>query len=362
MLADYEPQTISEFIGNRKGIEEIRNFIKNWKPGTALFLSGQTGVGKSLCIRLIAKDLGLQIIALNSENEIERIINASAQITLSGKYRLVVFDNLENISSSKKIIELIKKTKNPVILIAQNPYERKFQAIRKYCKLVKFGKINYLSITSYLKNIAKKEAIKVDASSIERIAKVSNGDIRSALIDLKTLSLQDRTHLREHEENIFNTLKIILKTHSIENASIALRNSEKTPEEVFRWLVENLSSEYEGNDLAEAYDKLSLADLFYSRIIKRQAWSLKKYFIDMVIGVSVSKKQTYRKFFVYSFPQFRKSKIETITAKIGKTLSISKRKARFYIPLLKFMIKKNKEKIVNEFGFDNDEIKLIKKF
>ena len=91
-------------------------------------------------------------------------------------------------------------------------------------------------------------------------------------------------------------------------------------------------------EIARAYDMLSRADIFRNRINIRQNWKYKKYMIDLMTGgVAVSKKEMYRKFSRYQYPDkikflgrtkfSRREEREKLT-ELSKKLHCSKKKIR----------------------------------
>ena len=145
------------------------------------------------------------------------------------------------------------------------------------------------------------------------MAKRSEGDLRSAINDLETLARDkkeitlkdlDSLGVREREMNIFDVLKIIFKTKTAMSAKLSIQNTDKDPEEIFLWIEQNVINEYEKSDeIAKAYEMLSRADLFMQRVKKRQEWKFEKYMIDlMTAGVALAKKEMYRKFSRYQYP------------------------------------------------------------
>lgn len=377
-LLKYKPKSISEAVGNRKQMEEALKFIKEYKKGQALLLYGHSGVGKTLCAELIAKELNYELIELSSSDfrdyeSIKRdIFEAGKQRSIFGKGKLILIDEIEikDKGMIKAILELIRSSEYPVILTSNNPWEKSLLPIRQASKLIKFDKIKSEEIKRFLEKIAKREKIKYEERALEQLARLANGDIRAAIIDLSTLNEVTEESVktistRELEQTIFDTLKIIFKTKNIETAKLGITQSEKEPEEIFLWIEENLPKEYsKEEDLAKAFEYLAKADFFYSMIIKRQNWTLEKYFIDFISFVSIAKKETYRKFVPYTSPKFlyeKKIPEELMEAckKIGRLTHCSSRDALSYLPIFKGLIKKN-ENIANM--FTKEEIEAIKEF
>jgi replication factor C large subunit len=378
ILEKYKPKRISEVIGNRKQMEDALNFIKNFKKGKALFLYGPPGCGKSLSIELIAKELSYEIIELSPSdfrdyNTIkQKIFEAGKQRSLFGKGRIVLIDDVEvkDKGMEKAILELIKNSSYPVVLTANNPFEKSLATIRKFSEMIKFDKIHSNNLKAFLEKIAKKEGKKYEEKAIAQLARMANGDVRAALIDFETLDEITEESIkklstREVEQSIFDTLKVIFKTKSINTALLAASQSEKTPEEIFWWLEENLIKEYKKpEDLAKGFEYLAEADFFQSMIIKRQSWELKKYFLDSMAFVSIAKKESYPGFTAYSSPTIYQEKkipkeLKDVCLKIGSLTHCSSKKAAQYIPIFKYLVEKSKK--VKSL-FTKEEIDAIKVF
>mgnify|MGYP001580167878 FL=1 len=247
---------------------------------------------------------------------------------------------------------------------------------------MKFGKISVWDIERRLKEICRQEEISCDENILRQLARVSDGDLRSAINDLEIISagrsqisMNDLEELgsRERERNIFDALKIIFKTKSALGAKLAINNVDKDPDEIFWWIENNISNEYENpEELAIAFDALSRADIFKRRIFYRQNRRLQSYMIDMMTaGVATAKKEPYRKFVKYQYPsniailgstkQVRKDVAE-LNKKLSNYFHCSSRKFKSQIlPYLQMMLrdKKFKEGFLSNFEMSNTDLKLL---
>jgi len=364
LLDKYRPKLLEDVIGNSRQIAAIKYWLNNWKGG-ALLVYGPSGCGKSLCIELIAAEGGYELVeshAIDSRGYKElkaSIIKASTQQSLFYKKKLVLIDELELIDSVKGVMEIIQESRYPVILITSNPYEQKFSQLRKLCRLVKFDKIRADSIANLLKVICAEEPMRCSDAGISQLSKMCNGDVRSALIDLECATISGTLGTRDKEENIFETLKILFKTLDLNNSRYAVESSEKPPEELFLWLEENIPQEYERTEeIAFAYDCLSKADVVATRIIKRQSWTLQKYYFNFLCSVSFAKKQSYKKFTSYVFPRFRVNRnFDDIAKKLAKKLHASKKEALQYTELISAI--KNKKRLSSELGLTEEELETL---
>jgi replication factor C large subunit len=362
----YAPKTTREMIGNRIAVSEITNFLKQWKKGQALMVTGESGVGKTLAVRTVANELDYEIIEIGADEDrgrekMDRMLAASLQGGLMKRKKIFLIDELDQMESMKGIYELIEKSGHPVVLIALDAYEKKFLTLRQKCRIIAFQKIRCDSIASFLKSVCEKERLDVDEARIEQIAKMSSGDVRAALIDLEILSCSkdlNTVGFREKKQKIFEVIKIIFKTRSMENALIALDGADD-PEEVHRWIAANLHAEYDDiEDIARAYEMLSLADIFYARIIRRQSWQLQKYFFELSsAGVALSKNRDYHKFVKYERPRFWPRKNSDAAKKAAEKLHISGRRISEYSQLL-HKSAKNK-KLLDEMGLTREELREI---
>ena len=322
----YTPEKISEVVGQKKAVEKFLNWLKTWKPGkkAALFF-GPAGVGKTCLVEALGKEKNIQLIELNASDyrtasQIKEVIGQSMkQMSLFMKSKLFLIDEIDGIAGRQdrggttELIKIIKESQYPIVLTANNPYEPKLRSLRSYCQLIPFTKVYYWDVVRRLEYICEKEGLKCDKEVLRNLAKRSEGDLRSAINDLESLSevkkeikLVDLEVLgeRERETSIFDALKMIFKTTTALAAKLSIQSVDKDADEIFWWIEQNIINEYENvEEISRAYEMLSRADLFRNRISINQNWKFKKYMIDlMTAGVAISKKEMYRKFSRYEYP------------------------------------------------------------
>lgn len=343
LLKKYEPRSLREMLGNKEQASAIEKFIAGWKQGQCLMIYGPTGCGKSLTIRLVAKQLNAELVESHASDDrtltgIQKNLKESvSQRSLLSRKKIILIEDVDMMESTKALSYLIQSSRFPVILVAHDPYSQKLYELKKRCSLLAFKKIRTDSIANLLENIVKKEALKC-SSSVGHIARTSGGDVRAAVNDLSSMG---EAGSRSAENDIFNTLKIIFKTKRMENVNSAIKESEKLPEDILLWLEWNITEEYEKpEEIFRAFDWLSKADIFSSRIIRRQSWSLAKYSFLGIAGVALSKDEMYRKFVRYNYPRMIWKKAGN--EKLAPILHVSLRKMREYEPLLDAMEKNNK--------------------
>jgi len=367
----YTPQKVSEVAGQKKAVEKFLFWFKSWEPGkkAALFF-GPAGVGKTCLVEALVKEKNIQIIELNASDyrtasQIKEVIGQSMkQMSLFKKSKLFLIDEIDGIAGREdrggatELIKIIKESQHPVVLTANNPYDSKLRSLRSYCQLIPFTKVYYWDLIKRLVYICEKEGLKCDKEVLRNLAKRSEGDLRSAINDLESLAgvkkeikLTDLEVLgeREKETSIFDALKMIFKTSTALAAKLSIQSVDKDADEIFWWIEQNIINEYEKpEEIARAYEMLSRADLFKNRIKINQDWKFKKYMIDlMTAGVALSKKEMYRKFSRYEYPdkikflgstKFERKEEKERLLELSKQLHCSTKKIRKdFIPYLKVL-------------------------
>jgi len=418
----YRPKTLRDIIGNERALSALRNWAERWNQGKipdkrAAILSGKPGTGKTSTALALAADLGWTVLELNAsdarnETSIKRVatagaINETFDITggftpvRKGGRKLIILDEADNLyekldkaetdsslgdrGGKKAIIDTIKITKQPIILIVNDFYELTKgggEPLKNLCNVIQFYTVNPSQIVELLKNICRQENITADLRVVKTIADRSKGDVRSAVNDLQSLSL-NRTQLniedidvlgyRDRETLIFDALREVFKTKNLQNSRDCLRNSDVEPEMFLLWIAENLPREYlDVKDLIHGYEALSKADVFFGRVNKTRVYNLWSYACDLMSsGVTVAKTHSYSNT-QYMFPAWLKQMKSNqtarlirdgVTKKIATLQHVSNQKAKEVIlPHFQTMFRNNPRfacKMIKHLDFSESEVKFL---
>ncbi len=374
LINKYIPKTLNEIKGQEKPLEELKKYVLNKKP---VLIHGKVGVGKTSSVHALANDLDYEILEINASDlrnkeQIQNVVvNNIKQKSLFGKEKIVLIDEIDGINAQDRggLPEIVKELENDdcaIVLIANDPWGSKFSALRKKCKLIQFNELDNQVITSILKNIIKKENLRLDDNFLKQIAVKSKGDARAAINDLDLVLLDNIIDLdeREKQETILSILKTIFKTKDLEKLKKAFENSKEDLDEIFLWIDENLGKEYSKEDLAKACYYLSKADIFRKRIHKQQYWRFMYYQnLLMSLGVALSKKHINDSFNNYKRTERilkiwinnqKNAKRKQVIEKISPKLHLSKKKL---IKELKYMglIFKNND-LSEKFQINKEEL------
>ena len=391
----YTPKNLDEVISNKKAISEIRAWAKDYK--TPLFIYGDTGVGKTLSAKLIAKEMNWSIYHTDATDSrgkeaISDLYNiASTSTTLFGKKRLILLDEIDAMIDKRggddsggftEILKIINITKQPIIFIANDPYSnKKLRPIFEKCIKVRFDLPNKLSILKFTKDICDKENIDYDLMALKEIVEHAKNDIRALLIDLsifaltKKITLEDVSHLgnRQKEEDVFKILGKIFYPRDFYSVKNAINDANIDWELLAAWLEENVPRKFQNpKNLVNGMECLSKADIFKGRI-KATNWILLKYVFDyLTIGVAYSKEERETGgFSPFVYPTVIKKLTSNKKERVIKKNIIEKIREKAYCskhiirrdhyPILEIISKNNKHthKIIKYFNLELEEIKLL---
>lgn len=325
----YRPQTLDGVMGNPTNVTTLRTWAKSWEHGIpqtrAVVISGPPGIGKTTSALALAKEMGWSVVEMNASDQrrmhdVENIaIRGSLFNTFSdegeyldaskGQRKLIILDEADSLSGtndrggSAAINELIRNTRQPVILIANDLYE-----LKKKCSAVKdtlqitFKRPQASTIAKNLYKIAEAEGVEVEPAAMEIIASNAKGDMRAAVRDLESLALgQDTVTLdmaqdlsgREDRADMYNFVTAVFRGHDPMAARKVLIQADTDPETAELWIDENLPTEYpDRGDMVRGYEKLSRADIFLGRVHRRQYYGMWSYAGDMMSAGVASARMT----------------------------------------------------------------------
>ncbi len=191
LVEKYRPRTLSEVRGNSKAMEELRKWALNWPSDkSAALLYGRPGTGKTSAAAALANDMGWQLLELNaSDKRTQGIIKetageASKNTSLLRAKKLILLDEVDNLhgtsdrGGAKAVTELVKKTLEPVILIANDLYGVS-STLRGYCKKIPFLAIREESAQKALLDIwlnEKREALRTQEAIADLMTHLKEPD------------------------------------------------------------------------------------------------------------------------------------------------------------------------------------------
>ncbi len=397
--AKYRPKNLADVAGNKETIEKVTSWLKGWekKPPKkrGLLLHGPPGTGKTVIAEAAARDLDYDLIEVNASDKrnresLERIVgSATQQGGLFGRKRLILLDEVDGVNASEdrgavdSIVKILSESHYPVILTANDAWERKISALRNACELVALKRLGVRDSLPYLKKVAAGEGLAVDDQAIRALYDKNRGDMRSMINDLQSLSAGRKSltfddvqllGYRDRRDSIFEALAAVFNSREAWRAKQAVDMADVDFEMFFEWVYENTPRQItDVGDLANAMEALSKADLYMAHIKRKQDWRFLSFFIDlMTAGVATSRTKPHKGWTPMRFPEriqgmARTRAMRAVRAKVAAALAskchISSRRAiTEYIPYLRAVFNANPENaasIAKWLELDEDSIGLL---
>ena len=211
----YRPQKFSEVVGQEETVKILKNEIKQDKLAHAYLFAGPRGVGKTTLARILAKTVNcanrkkeetepcnkclscqeisggksfdlIEIDAASNRgiNEIRELKERIRFLPTMSRYKVFIIDECQMLTP-EAFNALLKTLEEPpsyaIFILATTQVYKLPETIISRCQNFNFTKISLDKIVKYLREIAKKENIKISEKVLKTVAYRSEGCVRDAL-------------------------------------------------------------------------------------------------------------------------------------------------------------------------------------
>lgn len=330
----YRPKSLTDVVGNENAVRAMKRWAESWSRGIphkkALVLMGEPGTGKTSSALALAHDLGWDIVEMNASDHrnadsIKRVAGQGAvsqtftldgefKSTSQGRMKLIVLDEADNLfgredyGGAKAIVEVIKESSQPLILIVNDYYEltRKASSLKSLSESIVFRRLEKRTIVAVLTRIASVEGVSIEKVPLESIADNAAGDLRAAVNDLQML-VEGRTEVVSDDTSVLSdrnqvkalseSLDAMFGSATVKAAKEATDGLDKTPDELEKWIEDGITVEMtDPEDMARAFDALSRADVYLGRTRKFKYYGFWSYARTLMTGgVAISRRSGKRR-------------------------------------------------------------------
>ena len=193
------PETLDEFIGLDNLLScntFLKNCVKN-KSLLSMIFYGAPGSGKTTLAIILANEIKERYRILNATTNNKKDLDIVFEEAKMYGHLIVIIDEIHRLNKDKQDLLLSYVENGLITLIGMttaNPFHSINPAIRSRCHLIEFKVSDKENIKQVLLNALKSEKglnnkYICDEEVIDKVANLSNGDIRYALNALEILSL-----------------------------------------------------------------------------------------------------------------------------------------------------------------------------
>lgn len=189
-IEKYRPTRLIEFVGQDKVKKYVESVLNNGGEINHLIFYGSPGTGKTTMARVIANELGIEIVEFNASNDRslnfvrEKIIPTMRYKSFTGRYKIIFLDETD--SMTKEALFCLRRpmelySQNAKIIFSCNDDSNIIDAIRSRCISFFFKPISKNLIIQRLKYISEREGVDITDDILNEIAERGGGDLRKAI-------------------------------------------------------------------------------------------------------------------------------------------------------------------------------------
>ena len=221
------PKTLDDYVGQEHILGENKILYRTIKADrlSSIILWGPPGCGKTSLAKVISNTTKYKFIKLNAVtagvSDIKNAIIESENLLMNPSGKCILFiDEIHRFNKLQQDALLPYVENGTVILIGattENPYFEVNKALISRSMVIKLNPLTEEDIYKILKNALERKdglgeySIKIEDSTLRKIADISNGDVRTALNGLEiavlTTSMSSDGYIHITDEVIKNSIQ-----------------------------------------------------------------------------------------------------------------------------------------------------------
>ena len=221
------PNTLEEYVGQEHLLGKNKILYRTIKADrlSSIILFGPPGCGKTSLARVISRTTNYKFYQINATtagvSDIKRVVEETQNFMMNPKGKSILFiDEIHRFNKLQQDALLPYVENGTIILIGattENPYFEVNKALISRSMVVKLDPLTEDNIYDILKNAIKNKDglgeynIKIEDTTLKKLATISNGDVRTALNGLEvatlTTAMSDDGYIHLTDEDIKNSVQ-----------------------------------------------------------------------------------------------------------------------------------------------------------
>lgn len=200
-IEKYRPQYLHDIVGNREAVERLTTIAQVGNLPN-IILAGPPGIGKTtsiLCLahEMVGESYKSAVLELNASDArgIDVVRNkikmfAQKKVNLPpGRHKIIILDEADSMTAAaqqalRRTMEIYSSSTR--FALACNNSTKIIEPIQSRCAVLRFTRLSDAEILARLQQIIEMENVKYDASGLEAIVFIAEGDMRNALNSLQS--------------------------------------------------------------------------------------------------------------------------------------------------------------------------------
>ena len=221
------PKTLDEYVGQEHILGKDKILYRTIKADrlSSIILFGPPGCGKTSLARVISETTKYKFYKINAVtagvSDIKRVVEETRNYMMNPTGKSILFiDEIHRFNKLQQDALLPYVENGTIILIGattENPYFEVNKALISRSMVIKLNPLTEENIYKILKNALERKdglgeySIKIEDSTLRKIADISNGDVRTALNGLEiavlTTSMSSDGYIHITDEVIKNSIQ-----------------------------------------------------------------------------------------------------------------------------------------------------------
>lgn len=219
----YRPKHLAQIINQKEIIKGLENLMRKPNELPHLLFTGSAGIGKTTTALCLAKQMlgdnwKRDTLELNASDERgikmvrERVKEFASIMKLSinqekneKPFKIIILDEADEMTTEaqtalRRIIEDSARTTRFIFIC--NYLSHIIEPIQSRCVIFRFSKVSEEEVIEYLKDICKKEEVKVEEKALRKIYEHTNGDLRHSINILQAASVNGNISVQQVQNAI----------------------------------------------------------------------------------------------------------------------------------------------------------------